>query len=149
MSRPRYAPVTSRLLVRKGEARPWEMPETGAFNFEPPTEALARPPENTLEREDEERIAAEYEKWMREREIPPSRVNGHAPALRALGDEHPRRCTVRLSNEEYERIGIIAVKREITRHEALHQAVQHYLATAGQQYRSRCNCLGGACNGSC
>ena len=150
MSRPRYAPITSELLVRKGAARAWDIPDTGALDFAPPAEALAELPRNTLEREDEERIAVEYEKWMRERDIPPSRANRHTPMHGARGDESVKRCTIRLSHDEYERLNIVAAKREITRADAVREAIDRYLAAAKRQYKSQCSCLGsGPCEENC
>jgi hypothetical protein len=143
MSRPRFAPVTSSLLERKGHARPLDI-GARTFEFSHAAERFAEPA--LLEREDEERIQAEYEKWMREQETPPA-AGGHAH--RGPADETPRRCTIRLTHAEYERLGIVAVKREITRQQALRQAVERYLATAKRQYRAHCTCLGGTCNGSC
>ena len=35
MNRPRYAPITSHLLVRKGEAKPWQVPGTEGAEFAP------------------------------------------------------------------------------------------------------------------
>src|SRR5271165_6916284 len=149
MSRPRYTPITSDLLVRKGEARPLDIFGTRSFEFTRATEAFNEP--QRLEQEDEERIQVEFEKWMREQEARPANAhsNTHGPAHHAHADEATRRCTIRLSHVEYERLGIVAVKREITRQQALRQAVERYLAAAKRQYKAHCSCLGGACNGSC
>lgn len=146
MSRARYTPVTADLLVRKGQARPWAMPGADGFDFSQPAEISATP---ALEPEDEARIAAEYAKWMRERDIPPSRTNGHAQRTHVQGDGDIRRYTIRLTQSEFERIGIIAVKREMTRQQVLRDAVERYLAAAQQEYKAKCTCLGGVCNGAC
>ena len=140
MSRPRFAPITSSLLERKGQARPLDIRGARAFEFSRGAETFSEPA--LLEREDEERIQVEYEKWMREQAIAAVPHGHHA-------DDQPRRCTIRLSHAEYERLGIVAVKREITRQQALRQAVERYLAAAKRQYKAQCSCLGGACNGSC
>jgi hypothetical protein len=149
MSRSRFTPITSDLLVRKGEARPLDNFGTRSFEFTRSTEAQGEPSRTALEREDEEHIQVEYEKWMREQEMKPAHTSTHGHTHHAHTDEATRRCTIRLSHVEYERLGIVAVKREITRQQALRQAVERYLTAAKRQYKAHCNCLGGACNGSC
>lgn len=129
MSRPRYAAITSNLLVRKGSARPWDISTPGMY-FTPPDASPSR------DLVDEERIEAELAKWMQEQDTP------HPVHHVAQGDEQPHRCSIKLSHAEYERLGIIAVKREITRQQALRQAVERYLSAAKRQYRADCNCLG-------
>jgi hypothetical protein len=148
MSRPRFTPITSDLLVRKGEARPLDIFGTHWFEFTRAAEAQGASSQTALEHEDEERIRVEFEKWMREQEMKPALAHPHHTHAHH-GSEAARRCTIRLSPVEYERLGIVAVKREITRQQALRQAVERYLATAKRQYKAQCNCLGGACNGAC
>lgn len=142
MSRPRYAPITASLLVRKGEAKPWTMP--GMLDF-PPAErredqaqAAASPPVAAWEPPP----PLEWEPPVPQ--IRPATAGGGGP-----GEPRERRCTVKLSALEYERLGIVAVKREITRQQALHQAIERYLAAASQEFRSACGCLGGSCRGDC
>lgn len=192
MSRTRYAPITSNLLVRKGEAKPWQMP--GA---EFPEFALAPPRHDETPRAarlEDEPTAAEYERWKLETRLepraeiaPPPRIdraaaNGHVPSGQAAQaqaptaqpanghstngnstnghaagnpralehvDEHSKRCAIKLSHAEYERLGIIAVKKEISRQQVLRQAIEHYLAQAKREYQSACGCLAGACKGDC
>lgn len=168
MNRPRYAPITSHLLVRKGEAKPWQLP--GADDFAAVPENIV--PVQTEHRfTDEERnAAADYERWRRAREAEaanPERrnayVNGHAsahangnarrdyqPALANEIDEHSKRLSLRLTPAEYERLGIIGVKRDMTRQQLLRHAIDCYLAAAKAEYQSACGCLAGdGCRGDC
>ncbi len=153
MSSPRYAPITSSLLVRKGEARPWHIPgsefaaapprivemqhevqhEQHEVQHEKPAPVAPRPaPESMAEPQPRAPVAA----------LAP--CNSHVD-----GEEHDKRCTLRLSHAEYERIGIIAVKKEISRQHVLRQAIEHYLADAKEEYQSACGCLGGVCRSGC
>jgi hypothetical protein len=54
-----------------------------------------------------------------------------------------RRCTLRLTPCEYERLGIIAVKRDTSRQQILRLAVEEYLAAIESEYGKDCGCLGG------
>src|SRR5512138_2617630 len=54
-----------------------------------------------------------------------------------------RRCTMRLTPCEYERLGIVAVKRNTSRQQILRLAVEEYLAAVEQEYGRECGCLGG------
>ncbi len=54
-----------------------------------------------------------------------------------------RRCTLKLSPCEYERLGIIAVKRNTSRQQILRLAVEEYLAAIEHEYGKSCGCLGG------
>ena len=168
MNRQRYASITSHLLVRKGEAKPWQVPGTEQHEF-------AHVPENIVPvkaehhfTEEEKNSAAEYENWKRAREaeaaapdLRTAHLNGHANG-HASGharrehthhletDEHSKRLTLRLTPSEYERLGIIGVKRDMTRQQLLRHAIDCYLAAAKTEYQSACGCLAGeGCKGAC
>jgi hypothetical protein len=132
----RYAPVTSDLLVRKGEAKPWSMPSAADFAPRDLSQAQAR--------------RARLRQWDGEPE-PVVSAPGTAPTHGGEGvpDERSKRCALRLSPDEYERLGIIAVKKDISRQQVFHQAIEHYLAAAARDYQSGCGCLGGTCRGDC
>jgi hypothetical protein len=57
-----------------------------------------------------------------------------------------RNCAVRMSGHDYERLGILAVKADVTRQQLLKQALEEFLAARAIQYG--CACLG-ACNSNC
>jgi hypothetical protein len=57
-----------------------------------------------------------------------------------------RNCAVRMSAHDYERLGILAVKADVTRQQLLKQALEEFLASRAIQYG--CACLG-ACNSNC
>lgn len=57
-----------------------------------------------------------------------------------------RSCSVRMSVHDYERLGILAVKSNVTRQQLLKDALAQFLAQKAQDFA--CACLG-ACNRSC
>lgn len=160
MTRPRFAPITSSLLVRKGEAKPWHMPtsDLGEFlDFAPAPQKFAEAPE------DDYRLAPDYQRWENETkpvfEAKPafeakSVFETRPPGVHAehvVADDHGKRCSIKLSHEEYERLGIIAVKKDLSRQQVLRQAIDNYLEAASKEFRSQCGCLGGTggCRGDC
>jgi hypothetical protein len=57
-----------------------------------------------------------------------------------------RNCAIRMSAHDYERLGILAVKADVTRQHLLKQALEEFLASRAAQYG--CACLG-SCNSNC
>jgi hypothetical protein len=114
----RFAAITAGLLARKGEAQPWA-----------------------------QQMAQENEKmplaWRHEGAVnlPPQRSSPPPPPP---GKE--RSCAVRMSAQDYERLGILAVKTGTTRHALLKQALAELLAAKAQTLS--CACLG-ACERNC
>jgi hypothetical protein len=115
MSSAKFASITAGLLVRKGEARPWDQPE-------PVAAALATP-----------------SSWRGNIRT----VASAAPPPPPAGE---RSCAVRMSTHDYERLGILAVKANVTRQQLLKDALSQFLAAKAQDYA--CTCLG-ACDRSC
>jgi hypothetical protein len=166
----RFASITSSLLVRKGEARPWQMPGSEISDLRSTTPmhhyAATADEETFVEEErraahiaEEERTAAQdYLNWKRaqgEAIAAQARMQAHDQSDRhEFGhqehhDEHTKRCTLRLTPAEYERLGIIGVKREMTRQQILRHAIDYYLAQAKAEFQTICGCLGGECRGDC
>jgi hypothetical protein len=151
MSRPKYAPITSSLLVRKGEAKPWIAPRPEFFEFHTDAHSTVEMPayDSTFD----EHPAAQhglYNGAHRDTHyVKPAEPVWHKPHD-PTHDEHTKRCTIRLSPAEYERLGIVAVKKEISRQQVLRQAIEHYLAEARAEYQSACGCLAnGGCTKGC
>ena len=65
-------------------------------------------------------------------------------------EPHPpgkdRTCSIRISAHDFERLGILAVKKDTTRQQLLKEALAEFLAAKAQDYG--CACLG-ACNQDC
>ena len=116
MSRPRFAAITADLLARKGEARPWGDGGNAGAGWENVAPRMPRP--------------------MPLSEAPPAPPSAHLP-----GDW--RKCSVRITHHDYERLGLLAVKRGTTRHHLLQEAVDAMLS--GLPYQSSgCACIANA-----
>jgi hypothetical protein len=105
MSSARFAPITSILLARKGEAKPW-------------TQAA------TVEAEDVASIP--WRPYVPVVAVP-------APAGK------DKACSVRISAHDFQRLGILAVKKNSTRQQLLKQALAEFLAAAARD--CGCACL--------
>ena len=116
MSRPRFASITADLLARKGEARPWGDTGKAMAGWETAQPRLAR--------------------------ATPAPEPHHAvPAPHLPGDW--RKCSVRMTHHDYERLGLLAVKRGTTRHHLLQEAVDAMLTGLPFQ-SSGCACIANA-----
>lgn len=130
MSQGKFAPVTAALLARKGEARPWSYdsaeiaPETHSGFFAP--RAVGPAPLHEPHAND----AAPHQ--------------GAFPLPQA-GDG-ARRLTLKVSQADYDRLGLIAAKRDVTRQRLLHQMLDDFLAGAVHEYGAQCGCIGGTCH---
>ncbi|HEX2590671.1 MAG TPA: hypothetical protein VHL34_04215 [Rhizomicrobium sp.] len=62
--------------------------------------------------------------------------------------EKTRRMFVNVTPEEYERLGIIAVKRDTSRHQLVRDALDAFLEAASKDYGG-CACVGSGCKGAC
>jgi predicted DNA-binding protein len=134
MSGSKFASITSSLLARKGEAKPWTEP--GSQTWRP----------------------VEVEE-VREQAFPPPNISHFVPPAEPEMPE-PRSpalhktCSIKMSFQEYERLGIMAVKVGQTRQRLLQEALHQLLASMAQEYRVSCACLergegsdGGCCQG--
>jgi hypothetical protein len=131
MKQEKFAPITAALLARKGEARPWAHadsmsgrspePVIGFFSRRPPVFGQA----------------------VKEQ------ANDPAPSPPALAfpqcQDGIRKLTLRVSQVDYERLGLVAAKRDISRQRLLHQMLDQFLANAADEYGATCGCIGGTC----
>jgi hypothetical protein len=118
MKQGQFAPITAALLARKGEARPWDY---GAANTQ-------------------SREVSFGSRLPRALDVPPG-----ANETAAAAHDEVRKLTMRVSHTDYERLGIIATKRDTTRQRLLHTMLDQFLATAAEEYGSSCGCIGGFC----
>jgi hypothetical protein len=79
--------------------------------------------------------------------LPPAR-HLETKAAEPAHIEKPRRLFVNVTPSEYERLGIVAVKCDTTRHQLLREAFEAFLEKASRQYGA-CACVGGRCQGTC
>ena len=121
----KFASITSSLLARKGEALPWSNSGGNSGGNNPAS--MAEPEKLTLP-------------WRQ-----------HVPDVSAAPPPPPppvkeKSCSVRMSAHDFERLGILAVKKDTTRQQLLKEALAEFLAAKAQDYG--CPCLG-ACNQDC
>ena len=159
MSSGKFASLTSGLLVRKGEAAP------SPIIAGPSASGSARSFVHASERvEAPVSIQGHSPGWREgpkrppasERHSPPPRIDTPERPAReiALHSDHPdkpRRLMVMLTPEEYEMLGIIGVKKEVTRHQLLRIAFDEYLVQLVEEFGEGCECVanGGTCDTPC
>ncbi len=119
MSSPRFASIHAGILARKGEAQPW------AHNG-------ADPAKKPLDWDTPETIR-----------MFDSALNRHLPHHEHDLGHDLKKCTVRMSHHDYERLGILAVKQGKTRQRLLQEAVDRMLDGIGHsKFAGGCACLG-------
>lgn len=145
MSHARFASITAALLARKGEAKPWEDPPKTSLAWRedlartPPLPPIVDPPSVTPFAQVQALVVQPTPKQCHEVEF--SDMSSAAIAPTGSGPEKIKKCTIRLSLHDYERLGIIAVKRNVTRQHLLHDALDQFFAAATEQYNPGCACL--------
>jgi hypothetical protein len=156
MSGGKFASLTSGLLVRKGEARPSEGMALRGYSF-----ASAPGPHDVLERVLERPMGDVPQLAVVARVTRPPQPETHeeAETLKPPKCAHadgaakpcesslkPRRLMVSLSPGEHETLGLIAVKKGVTRHQLLRNALDEYLALLVEEYSDACSCIYSGCS---
>jgi hypothetical protein len=138
----KFAPITGSLFARKGEAAPSLSAKRSfgwAAEIDPVPQHFREPAHEPL----------------------PQPVAQHAPDHQDICDavakplpitEKHRRIVVSFSPSEFERLGIAAVKKGLTRHDLVRVTINLYLQRLATELNSRCACLNGGevsrCNGA-
>ena len=127
MSQTKYTPITSSLLARKGDAVPSAVAAKPSLFW---SRAVTPPPAPVAAPHDHSRQAV----------MPP----GPPEAAK------PHKMVVLLTAVEYEKLGIAAVKKGVTRHQIVRTALDLHLDRLKREYGG-CGCMamGGPCNESC
>ena len=110
MSQPRFTPITSSLLARKGDAGPSAVVQKRSHYW---TQGEAHPSRAAEQRD------------------------GDLPVI-----AKPRRLMVTLSAPEFEKLGIAAVKKGVSRHQLMRDALDLYLERLKCEF-SACGCMTG------
>ena len=132
MAHGKFAAVTSDLLARKGEAAPWTATERAPLPWRqdaPPV--VFTPPA------------------VASNPLPPLVPSAPPPLTPEIPPDKIKRCSVRLSGQEYERLGLMAVKKDVTRQHLLQAALSQVLADMARELARDCACLGKSCAGVC
>ena len=130
MSSAKFAPMTSSLLARKGEAGP----SLGAM----PAQPAWRDWRGLAEKLSPSTTLCEDSEDAEPPPMPIRAVSIHAP-------EHLRKLIIRLSPEEHERLGIAAVKKGVTRNQLVRAALDSYTEALLREYGRACACIAGSC----
>ena len=132
----KFAPITAALLARKGEARPWTHDESGS----------EQPSESTVDffTHHSPLFGQAVEGQANDpAPSPPPPIALAFPQTRG----GIRKLTLRLSQSDYERLVLIAAKRDVTRQSLLRQIMEQFLANAAAEYGAECGCIAGTCKG--
>jgi hypothetical protein len=155
MSGGKFASLTANLLVRKGDARPSTVLPLAAYpgfahrehgstrdepddSGEPRGVVLAMSPV-ALE------MSAPQEPSAPAAKLPRSRSAAPPPPPSGPSSEKPRRLVVVLTPMEHETLGLVAVKKSLTRHQLLRNAVDEYLALLVEEFDGDCRCIQTGC----
>ncbi len=139
MSYAKFAPITAGLLARKGEAAPsfgTKRPVAWASDLPAPREPARDVPVSFA-------TGSEFAPVEKTSSESPAHVSKAVPV-----GEKPRRVVVSLSPCEFERLGIAAVKKGLSRHDLVRDTVNAYLARLAIEMNC-CACLddGSQCAG--
>jgi hypothetical protein len=166
MSGGKFAAITASLLARKGEAHPSSVPEfsktpilwsSSGRHVERRAEWPAEMPEH--------REPPRPEPIRREppvREVPRAeQLSSQIPRFSefdAGAPDHPfhgsgekkHRLSLALTSVEHEKLGIVAVKKGLTRHQLMREALDCYFDKLASEYKSNCACIAtGGCQNAC
>ncbi len=165
MSARRFAAITASLLARKGEAMPSVVRETPKapilWSNDP------RVPTSEQHPVKDEEFATEIAILRNGHGQEPERAmdddNGHEhdhddvthfsdhPNRQIAADHEKRhRISLALSPQEHERLGIVAVKKGLSRHQLMRDALDFYFEKLASEYKSECACIAaGGCRSGC
>jgi hypothetical protein len=157
MSARKFASITADLLARKGDASPsglvrpskatlaWDaqriVPEM--VSFSPMHAALAQ----SVSRAPAEAKVPAHEDEHDSDTVPSVSFADHVPATA----DKRHRISLALTTDEHERLGIVAIKRGLTRHQLMRHALDDYFQKLASEYRTQCACVSGSagCRTSC
>jgi hypothetical protein len=153
MSNPRFSPITSDLLARKGDATPSTLATKPSLFWRRAAAPVAEPLRPAAE---PVRPAAEPARPAPDlRMAPDLRRTPEPPPAAApppLPDgPRPHKMMVTLSAGDYEKLGIAAVKKGLTRHQLLRVAIDLHLERLKREYGG-CGCMAlgpGNCGEGC
>lgn len=143
----KFAPITSRLVGRRADTVPAPPPSVVPFRLR--SEPFE--PEARLEEMPFALSGASGEGPASAKTVFGGKGGSHGPRPPERQSGALRRISVALSAEEHETLGIVAVKRGLTRHQVVRNALDAHLAELAREYRTQCSCIatGCSCSGRC
>jgi hypothetical protein len=155
----RFAPMTAELLARKGEARPFNLLSSDnttivrrdvVRHIEPSAQApcfgvaaAAAKTTSVMGLNQKESSAANGASMSAP--AAPADPSRFSSSRTLAGKRHS--VALLVSDSEFERLGIIAVKTRVNKQQLLRLAIDHYLEKLAKEFRSDCRCISndGAC----
>lgn len=129
MNTPDCTHTASNLLAGKGEAAPWPMlgAELASPNLKraPDVEIVA---DETRSSVSDDKSCDGTHDASAAQPTQKGEHDEHRAQPRPGAKRHSKCCTLRLTPNEYQRLAILGVKRDMTRQQLLRQAIDHYLA---------------------
>ena len=135
MKQQKFAPITSNLLARKGDAKPWQ----------PPSHRLHELVLVPTRESDSGQSSSQ----------PPNQSEFGAVRIKTAGNsgvlgERTKRFSLALSPAEFERLGVAAVKKGVSRQQILRESMEFYLTDIAQTLMVPCECLSeSSCQRNC
>ena len=130
MSGSKFASITSSLLARKGEAEPWHEPLRKDLPWQRGETGQGAPWPAVAPGDDPAPVRA-APKTVRARKKP-------------INDSGDKKCAVRMTHYDYERLGIMAVKKGTSRQRLMQQALEEFFGRMARDYAAECACLAGS-----
>ena len=132
MSHSKFAPITSSLLVRKGEASPSPVVPTLR-----PVSWISETARKSAAESAEPRFVYKPE----ETSADVSHSEGKPDVCQS--NEKPRRIVLNLTAHEYETLGLVAVKKGSSRHQLAQEAMDAYFEWLVSEFGEACTCIAG------
>lgn len=138
MSSGRFASLTAGLLGRNGEARNSASTAQVVFALSRSQERFGTPP----------RAERSSPPPAREKMTPPRLRNAAPPRdpPPPTQSDKARRLMVTVTPGEFETLGLIGVKKNVSRHQLLRNALDEYLALLVEEYSQACQCIYTGCS---
>lgn len=146
MDESKFGRLTADMLVRKGDASPSEirrprrrkgdLPSLSIVASNPPRDEASgfQAADQTIIPGDDGDLLLPY---------------GVFEHIEQAASKKQHRLMIVLSEEEYETLGILAVKKGFTRHQVLRKALDGYLEWLVDEYGTKCRCISSNCSADC
>jgi hypothetical protein len=146
MAERKFGRLTADMLVRKGDAAPSDIRRPRRRKYEQPALSIVsasrpRVEEPPLETADQTIVPGEDSDLL----LPYGVFEPIAPAV----PKEQHRLVIVLSEEEYQTLGILAVKTGFSRHQVLRKALDGYLEWLVDEYGADCRCISSTCSADC
>ena len=128
MSGSKFASITSSLLARKGEAEPWHEPLRKDLPWQRGEAGQSGDWPSPAPGDDPQPARAAPKTATRARK-------------KTTDDSRDKTCAVRMTHYDYERLGIMAVKKGTSRQRLMQQALEEFFGRMARDYANECACI--------